>query len=255
MSMTVHVLGSGASYNLGQRLTTSLAIELDDGVIVVDCGSNLAQALTAAGLSLDRVRALILTHEHPDHTVSFPLFMQQLWLAGRAQTLPVFGPVSALDMARRLSAQYDTSGWDGLFDVEYHEVALEAGATLDILADVQIVAAPTQHSVPGIGLRVTTAGGSVFAYSSDTAPTPTIVDLARNADLLIHEATGDYPGHSSGSDAGQVASEAGVGQLVLVHLSGTADAAEQVAIEARKHFGGVVNAGVDGAVYHVGANV
>lgn len=255
MPLTVHLLGTGASYNLGQRLTTSLALELDDGVIVVDCGSNVAQSLAAAGLALDRVRALILTHEHPDHTVSFPLFMQQLWLAGRAQTLSVFGPVPALDMARRLWAQYDTSGWDGLFDVAYHEVALEAGATLDVPAAAQVVAAPTEHSVPGIGLRVTTAGGSVFAYSSDTAPTPTITDLARNADLLIHEATGDYPGHSSGADAGQVASEASVGQLVLVHLAGNAASAEQVAVEARKYFGGHVAAGVDGASYHVGHRV
>lgn len=252
MPLTVHLLGSGASYNFGQRLTTSLAIERDGDIIVVDCGSNVAQALAAAGLALDRVRALILTHEHPDHTVSFPLFMQQLWLAGRAQTLPVFGPVPALDMARRLWAQYDTSGWEGLFDVEYREVALEAGATLDVPAPLQIVAAPTQHSVPGIGLRVTAANGSVFAYSSDTAPTPPIIDLARNAHLLIHEATGDHPGHSSGADAGQVASEAGVEQLVLVHLAGNAAAAEQVAGEARKYFGGVVVAGVDGATYHVG---
>lgn len=255
MLLTVHLLGSGASYNLGQRLTTSLAMEIGDDVIVVDCGSNVAQALAATGLSLDRVCALILTHEHPDHTVSFPLFMQQLWLSGRARTLPVFGPMPALDMARRLWVQYDTSNWEGLFDVEYHEVALEAGATLDIPTAAQVVSAPTEHSVPGIGLRVRTENGAVFAYSSDTAPAPAIVDLARNADLLIHEATGDHPGHSSGADAGQVASEAGVGHLVLVHLAGNTAHAEQVAVEARKYFGGQVTAGADGAAYHVDSSV
>lgn len=251
MPLTVHLLGSGSSYNTGRRLTTALAIEADSDVVVVDCGSNTARALAAAGLPLDRVQGLILTHEHPDHTVSFPLFMQQLWLAGRNRALPVHGPAPALDVARRLWGQYDTSGWDDLFDVTYHDVALEAGAALDMSVSVQIVAAPTQHSVPGIGLRMATPDGSVFAYSSDTAPAPAIVDLAHNADLLIHEATGEHSGHSSGADAGRVASEANASRLVLVHLPGTAAHAEHVATEARKYFDGPVTAGRDGATYHV----
>jgi ribonuclease Z len=57
-----------------------------------------------------------------------------------------------------------------------------------------------------------------MAYSCDTEYSPSIVRLAEGADLLLHEATGEGPGHSTSASAGRVAKEAGVGRLVLVHL-------------------------------------
>jgi ribonuclease Z len=61
------------------------------------------------------------------------------------------------------------------------------------------------------------ATGRSIAYSSDTEPCEAVIRLAQGADLLIHEATGPYKGHSSPADAAEVAREAGVEQLVLIH--------------------------------------
>jgi ribonuclease BN (tRNA processing enzyme) len=80
------------------------------------------------------------------------------------------------------------------------------------------------HWVPNAGIRLT-AGGQSLAYTGDTGPCPDITDLARDADVLIAEATyaEEVPEHSakylsSAEQAGQYAAQAHAGRLLLTHL-------------------------------------
>jgi len=69
--------------------------------------------------------------------------------------------------------------------------------------------------------------GTVLAYVTDTRPCAAAVELARDADLLIHEGTFDAEmpveahrkGHSTVADAAHIAAEAGVRELVITHIS------------------------------------
>ncbi|MEU7834567.1 MULTISPECIES: MBL fold metallo-hydrolase [unclassified Nonomuraea] len=70
-----------------------------------------------------------------------------------------------------------------------------------------------------------TGGGRVVAYTGDTGPAPELAELARDADVLLAEATypeqvpdEDAPYLSSALDAGRTAARAGVARLVLTHL-------------------------------------
>ena len=86
-----------------------------------------------------------------------------------------------------------------------------------------------RHYVPNLGLRVR-AGEAVLTYTGDSGPCSELVDLARQSNLMIAEATfvervpDDAVGHlSSAEQAGQQAREAQVARLLLTHLWPGAD--------------------------------
>lgn len=69
--------------------------------------------------------------------------------------------------------------------------------------------------------------GRKFVYTGDTMPSPALVELARGADLLVHEATflsglkekaADYT-HSTAKSAAETAKKAKVKKLLLMHFS------------------------------------
>lgn len=237
---TLHLLGTGAGYSEPHRTTTMLALSTDDNLVIIDCGGDVIQRVLAAGLDPLALKNMILSHEHPDHISGFPLFMEKIWLAGRRTPIPLYGPPEALDQARRTFATFNTSRWEGLPERIWHEIRPEqadASALIDLLEDDawKITAAPVAHGVPTIGFRILSkTSGTVVAYSCDTEPTENVVTLAQDADLLIHEATGEYPGHSSAMQAAEMAVKSRAQKLVLVHLPANLD--EHDLVEAKRIF-------------------
>ena len=216
----VHLLGTGAGFSGPERTTTMLAFESGGHSVVVDCGGDVIQRLLAAGVDPGGIEAFIVTHEHPDHVSGFALFMEKIWLGGRRHPIPVYGIRPALDQARRVWEAFNTGGWEGVPAIQWNEVRLEAGAPVLSNERWRITAAPGIHGVPVIGIRVEDAqGAGVCAYSCDTAKSAEITEMARGADLLVHEATGtEMGGHTTYLQAAEVARDAGAGRMVLVHL-------------------------------------
>jgi ribonuclease Z len=243
---TLHLLGTGAALADARRTTTMLAFSAPGSVLVVDCGGDVVQRLLVHGLDLDEIEALILTHEHPDHVSGFPLFMEKIWLAGRRRPIPVIGPDAALSQARRTFESFETGGWDGMPEIEWREIPLERETELLRTAQWRISASPGDHSVPVVALRVESGRGTTVTYSADTGPSETVADLARNVEILVHEASGEFPGHSTMRDAAATAARAEAKRLVLVHLP--PDPSEAELTEARAVFR-ATELGEDGARY------
>ncbi|MEP7359811.1 MAG: MBL fold metallo-hydrolase [Anaerolineales bacterium] len=240
------LLGTGASLTDGSREPTMLAVRGAATTTLIDCGANPVRQLQRLGVPLGSIDRLILTHSHPDHTSGFPLLVEMLWLAGRRAPLPVHGPADTVDLMRRVFGQWDTSGWTGLFEIEWHVVALEMGAPVAQTDEFVITAAPGHHSVPVMGVRFEGArGGAVMAYSADGEPSEGVRRLAENADLLVHEATGEFRFHSTAEAAAKLAREAGAKRLVLVHLAPLANDLEAQRRAASGIFGGEVRMGED----------
>lgn len=217
--MTFYLLGTGAAVSDPHRTTTMLAVEEAGRFVLVDCGGDAFQRVLAAGLDPANLDAVILTHEHPDHVSGYPLLIEKLWLFGRREPIPVYGPAPTLHLARTLFGAFTTDRWDGLPDREYNDVVLEPDVEVLRTDDLSITATPVDHPVPTIGLRFESSDGSVLAYSCDTAKSHAVVELARNAHVLIHEACGAIPHvHSSPEEAAETAAKAGAGRLILVHL-------------------------------------
>ena len=89
--------------------------------------------------------------------------------------------------------------------------------------------------------------GRKIVYTGDTMPHEALVEMARRADLLIHDATSDAGleekanryGHSSSRQAAETAKEAGVGLLVLTHLSPRYEDPTSILGDAKKVFANV----------------
>ncbi|HEX5724730.1 MAG TPA: MBL fold metallo-hydrolase [Longimicrobiaceae bacterium] len=242
----LHLLGTGAAYSDATRTTTMLAFESAGSTIVVDCGGDAVQRLLASQVDPATIDALIVTHEHPDHVAGFPLFVERLWVGGRERPIDVYGIDEAVAQARRAWEAFDTSSWD-VPELRWHRVERAQRAAVLETEHWRVTAAPGIHPVPVVGVRVEDArGGGAVAYSCDTERAEAITGLAANADILVHEATGRFRGHTGNEDAARVARDAGVRRLVLVHLP--PDPKEEELAEARSIFP-QVEYGHDGGRY------
>jgi ribonuclease Z len=86
--------------------------------------------------------------------------------------------------------------------------------------------------------------GRKIVYTGDTRPSEKVVELARGADVLIHDCTfadeladaAEENSHSNPSKAADVARRAGVGQLVLTHISSRYEDDSALLEQAKKIF-------------------
>jgi ribonuclease BN (tRNA processing enzyme) len=101
-----------------------------------------------------------------------------------------------------------------------------------------------------------TGGGGRFTYSADCRPGDELVEIARDTDLLLVEATLPRPertgdrGHMTPSEAGDHARRAGARRVVLTHISDELDA-DWAREEGSAAYGGEVEVAREGATYEV----
>jgi ribonuclease Z len=213
------LLGSAASVPDAEHDTVSMVLRGPEWSVLIDCGGSPLHKLARLGIDSETIRAVILTHGHADHLYGLPILVQGLWLGGREAPLPVYGPGQALDRAQQLLALLDLVDSDRRLSLEWHPVPLREGRQVLAVGEIRITASPVVHGDQDtLALRFENSiTKRVIVYSADTEPCPTLIRLAAGADLLLHEATGDFPGHSTPVEAAEVAREAGVAQLALVH--------------------------------------
>jgi ribonuclease Z len=145
-----------------------------------------------------------------------------------------------------LMGLYAWDRWPNFFPVAFHRLPLEEKTPVLENDEFRIFASPVRHLIPTISLRVENLiSQKSIAYSCDTEPCPQVVRLAIGTDFLVHEATGASVGHSSAAQAGEIAREAGVGRLYLIHYqTGGFDTGNLVS-EAQGTFEGKVSLAED----------
>lgn len=206
---SVAFLACGWSLASERTHGTAVAVREGSQVALVDAGGGVAKELVRLGADgdLDRV---YLTHEHPDHTWGLPGLVHHLRFTDRERPLVLRGPGPALDRAR---AGLRALGVTCPFELSWEP--LEAGAGGDGWARW----APVDHGVEALAYRF----GDVTVVA-DTRPAASVVELARGSSLLTHEASHDdaelchETGHATPADAGEIAAEADVDTLALLHV-------------------------------------
>jgi len=240
--------GCGAWPEAGQACSGYL-VEHDGFRLLVDLGYATVPRLLEL-VAADQVDAAFISHGHPDHCADLnPLLRARALRDDPPAPLPVYALPGALDAVLALDRPGMLAGAYVL-----HELAGDGGF------DIGPFRARTRrlpHSVPNVGVRLT-ADDRVLAYTGDAGPSPDLVDLARDADLLLAEATyvdevpeGLRRHLSSARQVGRQAADAGARRLVLTHLwPGTDRVAARAA--AGEGYDGEVGVAAGGLVLDLG---
>jgi ribonuclease BN (tRNA processing enzyme) len=220
--MKLTVVGCSGSGPGPTSAASCYLVEHDGFRLLLDLGNGSFGVLQSLADPAS-VDAVFLTHLHADHCLDVAPFV--VWHRysgrGRKERIPMYAPVAA---AHRLALAYDPDG-DGLTDV-FDFVPVGPGAFELGPFAVEIVR--TAHPIECYAIKLT-AGGRSLVYTGDTGPCERVITLARGADVLLAEAahppgSGLPPGlHLTGREAGEHASAAGVGRLLLTHIPAWVD--------------------------------
>ena len=180
------------------RAGISTLVEAAGQRFVFDVGYGSLARLVEAGLPLDGVSKVFLTHLHSDHVVDLPAFMLLPWAAPSARDVPleVWGPDGTRDLVRHLGQAFaydihmrrDVDERASAKGIEVVGRDIREGTVYD-QGGVKITAFFVDHGPvkPALGYRVDYAGRSV-AISGDTRSSDNLVKFSKGVDVLIHEA-------------------------------------------------------------------
>lgn len=248
-------LGTSSGTPSRTRNVSSVAVVLDGTVVLLDCGEGTQHQLQRAPVRSGAIDAIFVTHLHGDHVYGIPGLLATMSMNGRRRPLDLIGPEGLGDY---LEAVLRTSHHNPDFEVR-------VGAPPFRGDGYSVIAAPLEHSIPAIGFciieddrpgpfdpekalalgiprgpawgELVTARdprvcgpakkGRRIAYCTDTRPCASAIELARDADVLIHESTygeemtaeADARLHSTAAGAARVAAEANARKLILTHFS------------------------------------
>ncbi|TMG70668.1 MAG: MBL fold metallo-hydrolase [Betaproteobacteria bacterium] len=231
---------------------------------VVDCGEGVAHQLVRAGVALNTLRYVFITHHHSDHNLDYGNVIYDSWAAGLRAPVDAYGPppIKAMTEAYWQLNRFDIEtriGDEGRPDLRKLVTAHE----------FKVTAARVRHPpiVHAYAYRFDAPDRSIV-ISGDTTYSPELIALAKGADVLVSEVMHlaglenllkKVPNaatlrehllasHIVTEDLGKLAAAAGVKTLVLSHLVPPDDNSitDDMWVEGvRMHYGGKVIVGQD----------
>jgi ribonuclease BN (tRNA processing enzyme) len=297
----VILLGTQGGPNINlQRGEAASAVVIGDVPYLVDCGYGTLRALVQAGLPAARITTVFITHLHDDHTSDIAALLSHKWTGSGAIAGPtpttVYGPYGTQRLVQGALAFFKANteirsideGRTVKPETVFHGRDLSAARPAEVFRDERLAVRAVENThfperakakMPhrSLAYRFTTADRSIV-FAGDTAYSPALVDLARDADVLVCEAIDTAlqadllkeaqagPGgltvesvprhivetHSTTEEVGRMAAEARVKTLVLNHLlpgsnpqRGGPIPDERYIAGVRKHFSGQVLVGAD----------
>ncbi len=292
--LEVCLLGTGGMMPMPRRYLTSMLVRYNGLSILTDCGEGTQIALRQAGYSPNPIGIMCFTHYHADHISGLPGMLLSMGNSDRTEPLLMIGPrglervVSALRViapelpfeikfheikeaseeiefeggiirAFRVNHNVTCYGYSveikrqGRFDAQ---AAKDAGIPLKYwnrLQHGQIIEEDGCRYTPEMVMGPERRGLKV-TYSTDTRPTDSIVENAKDADLFICE--GMYSEadkfekalehkHMMFIEAAQLAAKAQPREMWLTHYSPSLFRPEQYMDAVRAIFP-AAKAGKDG---------
>ena len=271
------LLGTKGGPRVGEGRKNPSTLLLIGGVpYLIDCGYGTSLQLIAAGVPLNKLRYVFITHHHSDHDLEYGPLVYNAWATGLPIRIDAYGPPGLermtqaffeymkLDIDVRIADEGRPDPRKLIFSHDFNKSGLVMQNE-----KVKVTAAEVRHPLvkQSFAFRFDTSDRSVV-ISGDTAFSPELVGLAKDADVLVHEVmylpalealikrvpnaarfrAHLLASHSTPEDVGRVAFQAGVKTVVLTHFVPGDDPSitdEQWTEGVRKYFKGRIIVGKD----------
>jgi ribonuclease BN (tRNA processing enzyme) len=257
----------GPRVNVGPSNPANLVM-VNDTPFVIDCGMGVSRQLVNAGVPLESVKYIFISHHHSDHNLEYGNLVYNAWATGLSTPIHSFGPRGIEAMTKiywelnkfDVDTRIEDEGRPDPRKLLIAKDITEEGVVLQT-TDVKVTAFRTPHPpiTDNFAYKFETPHGTIV-FSSDTAYNPKLAEFAKGADVLVHEAlylpwvdrlvTRVKNGatlkkhllesHTAAEDVGRIADAAQVKVLVMSHLvPGELDVTdEDWSNEAKKTFKG-----------------
>ncbi|MEU5812132.1 MBL fold metallo-hydrolase [Streptomyces sp. NPDC047718] len=242
------VLGSATPYASADNPCSGYLLSSGSTRVWVDAGSGTLGPLQRY-CGLDELDAVWISHLHADHSADLlTAYYGALYADIRLDApLPLYGPPGIADrLAGFLSNTPVRSPIESAFDVtelyDGHEVTV---------GSIRLTSREVAHGIPAFALRAEAAGGTLV-YSGDTEPCVSLNALAEACDVLLCEADSAEPveGHHTPEDAGDTASAARVGRLIVTHV-GRSLTPQAALARAATRYNGPIDYATPGLTIHI----
>ena len=263
----VILLGTGTPNPEPEHSGPAVAVVSGDRVYIVDAGPGVVRRAAQAGIRMEQLKRVFLTHLHSDHTVGLPDLIFTPAVTGRQDALELYGPPGLAAMTKSI-----LKAWREDMDIRLHGLEPAVAAAYVVHAHEEkagevyrdaatvVTAIAVTHGAwkHAFGYKFVT-GGKTIVISGDTTFNENLMQAAKGCDILVHEFysqkgwEGRTPAwqryhaafHTSAIDVGRLAAAANAKKVVLYHELPMGQTADEVVEEVRQHYRGDVVYGKD----------
>lgn len=237
MGLSITVLGCAGTWASADSACSGYLVSDGPTKVWVDCGPGTLSALQWH-CGLDDLDAIVVTHEHPDHSLELPIVRNALRYGSGRRDLPLYAPRGVF---AKLELLVGTRGIAPSFLPR-----MVGDGSVIRRRGIRMAFSRTDHPVETLAVRFDDEhhGGGAIAYSSDTGPGWSLAALGEGIDLAVVEATfldsqvgESLAVHRTAAQTGADARAAGARRLVVTHVPPTGDG-EAHRAEAEAAFGG-----------------
>lgn len=186
--MKLTVLGCGDAFGSGGRLQTCFHLDSGNHRLLIDCGATSLIGMERAGLDVNAVEAIVISHLHGDHFSGLVWwFLHAQHVARRRSPLVVAGPAGIEARFRQAVEALFPGALAVETSFEMRFVEQIEGRT-DAIAGFDVTPFAVRHpsGAASHALRLV-GGGRTIAFSGDTEWVEALVPCAREADLFLCE--------------------------------------------------------------------
>ncbi|MDO7786328.1 MBL fold metallo-hydrolase [Desulforamulus aquiferis] len=216
--MKLTVLGCWAPYPRVSGACSGYLLQDKGKNLLIEAGNGVLSRLIQH-IDLQELDAVIISHLHPDHIMDIYCLRHAVESANREgrmnKLLPLYLPSGPAEDFNRITS------FTKAFKINIIDHLLEPRE--ETIAGLKVSFMPALHNLPCYSMKI--EGSKRFVFSGDTAYNPNLVKFTAGAEVFLCEASGldkdaEYlkENHLTARQAGELAREAGVKELMITHF-------------------------------------